>query len=141
MDCYFLLTKITGDVVICLQLYLIVAKYYQDLQIKAVDVDGKKASVGDIRNACKILVGNPEGRRLLGSPGLGIYVYIYIYIHARTAASACLRTGYIWLKTGILTSCCEHGDEHSGSVKDEKVDPEAKVKIGRVRHLAVVTPV
>jgi hypothetical protein len=68
--------------------------------------------MGEERKLYKVLVGKPEGKRLLGRPrrrwedGIrknlretGLRVWI----------------GFDWLSTGTVTSCCECGDEPSGS--------------------------
>jgi hypothetical protein len=60
--------------------------------------------MGEIRNVYKILGGKPEGNRPLGRP------------RCRWKCSK-LWTGFIWLRIGTVTGCCEHGDEPSYSVK------------------------
>jgi hypothetical protein len=73
--------------------------------------------MGEERKVYKVLVGKPEGKRLLGRPrrrwedgirmdlreiGLGVWI------------------GFDWLRTGTV-GCCECGDEPSGSFATELV--------------------
>jgi hypothetical protein len=70
--------------------------------------------MGEIRNPYTILVGKPEGKRLLGRPrrrwedtvkmdlmeiGLGEWI------------------GFMWRRVGTVAGSCEHGNEPSGSRK------------------------
>jgi hypothetical protein len=32
-----------------------------------------------------------------------------------------LLTGFIWLRTGPVTGCCEHSNEHSASIKGGEI--------------------
>jgi hypothetical protein len=62
--------------------------------------------MGEIRNAYKILVGNPEGRRPLGRSSYRLEDNV-----------GKVWTGFILLRIGTVAGCCEHGNEPSGSIK------------------------
>jgi hypothetical protein len=59
---------------------------------------------------CRILVGKPEGKRPLGRPRPR-------WIDNIKMGHGLVCTGSIWLRIGISRGFCEHGNEHSGSIK------------------------
>jgi hypothetical protein len=75
-----------------------------------------------MRNAYKILIGTPEGRRP-HNKDLGVYGRILNWV-LRTQGWR-VWIGLIWLRTETGGTCthagsCEHGNEPSGSIKDRE---------------------
>jgi hypothetical protein len=50
-------------------LVVLLAKYYYAVKIEVDEMTCYVACVGEKGNACKVLVGNPKGKRLLGRYG------------------------------------------------------------------------
>jgi hypothetical protein len=74
--------------------------------------------MGEKRNACRILVGKPEGKRPLGRPRHRSMDNIKMDL---TEIGGVVLTGLIWLRIGTVEGSCEHGNEPSGSIKCWKV--------------------
>jgi hypothetical protein len=66
------------------------------------------------KNACKMLVGKPEGKRPLVRRGCIWEDNIKMDLGEIELG---VWTGFIWLKIGISAGCREHGNEPSGSIK------------------------
>jgi hypothetical protein len=74
---------------------------------------GHVARMGETRNACRILVGKPEGKKPRGSPRRRWVDNIKIDLKRdRVGWCGLDRTG-----SGPVEGSCEHGDEPSGSLK------------------------
>jgi hypothetical protein len=71
------------------------------------------ARMGEKRNAYRILVGKPEGRRPLGRPRRRGVDNIKIYLREIGWDGV----GWIDLAQDRDQGSCEHGDESSGSIK------------------------
>jgi hypothetical protein len=67
------------------------------------------------RNAYRILVGMPEGKRPLERPRRRWVDNIQI--HQREREDGMVWTGSIWLMIGTSGGLFEHGNEPSGSIK------------------------
>jgi hypothetical protein len=75
---------------------------------------GHAARMERKRNAYRILVGNPEGKRPLGRPRRSWGDNIKIDLTERK--DGMVWTGWIWLRIGTSGGLfCEHGDEPSDS--------------------------
>jgi hypothetical protein len=71
---------------------------------------------GDKRNACRILVGKPEGKRLLGRPRRNWVDNIKMDLRMEWYVLDSSVSGY-----GPVEGSCEHGVESSGSIKCREV--------------------
>jgi hypothetical protein len=75
---------------------------------------GHVARMGEVRGACNILVGKPEGRRPLGRPRRRWKDNIKVDLRE-------IGFGDVdWIRLaleGQVASSCEHGNEPSGSIK------------------------
>jgi hypothetical protein len=65
--------------------------------------------MGEKRYACRILVGKPEGERELARPSYRWEDNIKMDLRKWD--------GVVWTGYGPVEGSCEHGNEHSGSVK------------------------
>jgi hypothetical protein len=66
-----------------------------------------------MRNAYKIVVGNPEGKRQLERPRRRWEDNVKVYLnqfHMR------VWIGFVWLMIMVQWRCCEHGNESLGSI-------------------------
>jgi hypothetical protein len=75
---------------------------------------GQVAHMGEKRNACRIFVGKPEGKRALGRPRHRWEDNIKIALEKYDGV---VWTGFISLTTGNKDSSCEPSNETSGSIK------------------------
>jgi hypothetical protein len=74
---------------------------------------GHVARMGETRNAYRILVGKPEGKRPLGRPRRRWADNIKMDL----GEDWMVWTGSNWVRIGTSGGLCEHGDEPSGSLK------------------------
>jgi hypothetical protein len=70
--------------------------------------------MGEVRIAYSILVGKPEGKRPVGRPRRRWEDNI------RTDLREIEWEGVHWMHLGPVSGPCEHGNEPSGSIKDEE---------------------
>jgi hypothetical protein len=81
---------------------------------------GHVARMGEDIRVYMVLVGKPEGKRPLGRPRRRWEDGIRMDLREIAWGA---RTGYDWLRIGTVVSCCECGDEHSGSCATEAFFP------------------
>jgi hypothetical protein len=70
--------------------------------------------MGENRNACRVLVGKPEGKRILGRHRLGGRIILKCNLQKYDGV---VWTGSIWLRIGPVAGSCEQSNEPSGSIK------------------------
>jgi hypothetical protein len=79
---------------------------------------GHVVRMGEKRNACRILVGNPEGKRPLGRPRRRWLENIKIDLREiRWDGMVWIGLDWSGLEYGPVEGCCEHGNKPSGSLK------------------------
>jgi len=69
------------------------------------------ACIREGRGVYRVLVGKPKGKRLLGRPRCRWEDNIKLDLREIGIA------GFGWLRIGSSGRLCEHGSEHSGSIK------------------------
>jgi hypothetical protein len=74
--------------------------------------------MGGRRKAYRILVGRPEGRRLVGRPRRR---WEDITVDLNEVGSGGAWTGLNWLRVGQVANSCKRGNEHSGSIERGKL--------------------
>jgi hypothetical protein len=78
------------------------------------EIGSHVAHIAENRNAYRVLVGKPEGRRPLGTPINKCEDNIKWIARKQDGRAL---TGFSCLKFGQVTGFCEHGNGPSGSVK------------------------
>jgi hypothetical protein len=83
------------------------------------EIDRACSAHGEKRNAYRIMVGRPEGKRQLGrSRHKGRIILIWI----SEIWDGVILTGLMWFRIGVsIYSCCERGNEPSGFIKCREV--------------------
>jgi hypothetical protein len=70
--------------------------------------------MGEKRNAYRLLVGKPEGKRPLGRPRRRWWIILRLILEKLAGV---MWSGLVWLRIGTVESSCECGNEPSGSMK------------------------
>jgi hypothetical protein len=84
------------------------------IKLRRISWAGHIAHMGEMRNAYKILIGNPQGKRPLGGSG-NRWDLILKWI-LRNSVGWC-GFGSSGSGQGPVAGSCEHGNEPSGSIK------------------------
>jgi len=78
---------------------------------------GHVTCMGEIKNAYNILAGKLERSNHLEDLDIGKRIILDWILRKYNGK---MWTGFIWLRKGLMASCCEHGNEHSVSIKGKE---------------------